>query len=197
MSRESFSHARQARPATPGRPGASARWDATDMAADPAIDGDADRDTDTDTGLVLIGSVRALGRLSLATLTESLGLAQVTLVQYRVLVVLAECGRMTLSEVASDLGVSSPRAQRVCRVLEARGLIGIRRPPGHEWQVALSGRGEALVTRVEAERWAAIRDVASRLSPNECEEVVRSLSLFGAAAQEVPDEHWPERHDTA
>ena len=117
---------------------------------------------------------------------------QVTLAQYRVLVVLASRGPKRLADLAEALGVNPSTATRVCDRLVTKGLI--RRPRAHqdrrEIRVALTPIGREVVDEVTARRRREIRRLVSAIPGPARSEVVSGLRAFADAAGEVPDPDW-------
>jgi DNA-binding MarR family transcriptional regulator len=82
-----------------------------------------------------------------------------TLLQWRVLVVAAEPAGIRIGELAAHLGVSVPSASRLVRRVEARELVTATRDAGDRrvTTVAVSTRGRRLVDAVVRARRTLIR----------------------------------------
>jgi DNA-binding MarR family transcriptional regulator len=109
---------------------------------------------DLDEGLVaaLLAASRVLVAMSASSLDEST--ADVTLNQYRALVVLAGMSPIRMVDLSREMGLSPSSATRLVERLERKGLV--RRAMNQESRrsidLHLEPAGEALVTRVMAER---------------------------------------------
>ena len=97
------------------------------------------------------------------------GTLDVTLAQYRVLVVLTFRGGSTPTALAADLGVSRPAITRTLRNLEARQLVNRRRDPrdGRQAWIEVAQPGTAIVDAVLRHRARSLRTVARTLSSPE------------------------------
>lgn len=116
----------------------------------------------------------------------------VTLAQYRVLVLLDGRETQTMGELAERLGVTPSTVTRVCDVLVDKKLIR-RRPVAdnrRSVRAELTARGRALVTQVMDRRRRLIDDALSRMTPEAQRRLGRSLAEFAAAAGEVSDYAW-------
>lgn len=124
---------------------------------------------------------------SLADLPE-----EVTLTQYRTLVVLASRGPQSLAGLAAAVGVTSATTTRMCDRLVRKGLIRRRAEPGDRRQlrVGLTRSGRDLVDSVTERRRAEIAAIVAQVPPRERAVLVRALDRFAAAAGEVPEQDW-------
>lgn len=116
---------------------------------------------------------------------------EITLPQYRALVVLATSDR-NLGELAEALDVHPSSATRLCTRLEAKGLIS-RRPATRsrrELLVSLTGEGRTLVDTVTRRRRREIARVMARIPEREQRVVVHALGIFAEAASEMPEPSW-------
>jgi len=136
-------------------------------------------------------AVLTASRALLAVVARSLGPAmeQVTLPQFRVLVVLSSAGRPVRSgELAAALGVHPSTFSRTADRLVAGGWVRRAANPGsrRETFIELTSQGSALVDRVTRRRHAEISDIMSRLSSQERAEVRAGMQAFARAAGEPP-----------
>jgi len=124
---------------------------------------------------------------SLAGLEE-----EVTLSQYRALVLLCSRGPQGVAQLADLLGVSPSTATRMVDRLVTKGLARRHRASRDRRcvTVRVSGVGEALVREVTARRRAEIARIVGSMAPGSHESLVRALSEFARAAGEVPDQSW-------
>jgi DNA-binding MarR family transcriptional regulator len=113
-------------------------------------------------------------------------LEQVTLPQFRVLVVLAAEGPVRSGVLAERLGIHQSTFTRTADRLVAQGLI--RREPNAESRreviVDLTEAGQSLVLDVTKARYAEIERILSSASPKERETIRAGFEAFAAAAGE-------------
>jgi DNA-binding MarR family transcriptional regulator len=138
----------------------------------------------------VLGASRALVAVaarSLANVAED-----VTLAQYRFLVVLASRGPQRLADLATTLGVDRSTATRMCDRLVRKHLVSRRR--GQEdrraVRVSLTGTGAELVAEVSRRRRVEIAAILDRMPAAHRNPVVRALRAFADAAGEVPEQDW-------
>ena len=117
---------------------------------------------------------------------------EVTLPQFRVLVLVASRGEQTVGQVALELGVNSSNATRVCDRLEQLGLVRRRRSSTDRRvvKVGLTDAGQDLVDAVTQIRRAEIVAVLSRMPDLDAARATRVLEGFATAAQEPEDRYW-------
>jgi DNA-binding MarR family transcriptional regulator len=143
---------------------------------------------------VLVDAVLSASRVLVAVAARSLGDAaeEVTLTQYRTLVVLASRGPQTLAELAEAVDVTSPTATRMCDRLIKKGLILRRHDRGDRRLVrlTLAKRGHELVDAVTKRRRAEIGHLLDSIPIDQREGLVDSLQRLTAAAGEVPEQDW-------
>src|SRR5689334_19069667 len=88
---------------------------------------------------------RALFGVSIRSITAVS--PEITLLQYRTLVVMASRGPQRLSELRTELGTQAPAVTRLCNRLAERGLAE-RRPVGagsRELEVSITPKGADLI----------------------------------------------------
>lgn len=129
----------------------------------------------------------AVAARSLADLGEDVSLAQ-----YRALVVLASRGPQRVSDLAEGTGVGTSTATRMCDRLVRKQLVRRHRLSADRRavQVALTQSGRELVAEVTRRRRAEITSVVCQLSWQAQLQVVEALRAFAAAAGEVPEQDW-------
>ena len=129
----------------------------------------------------------AVAARSLADLDE-----EVTLTQFRSLVVLASRGPQTMAALAEALGVTPPTASRLCDRLVRKGLIRRRadRADRRQVRVALTEPGRRLVDVVTERRRQELARLLSSVPPDARRSVVDGLQLLTVAAGEVPEKDW-------
>lgn len=138
----------------------------------------------------VVGASRAL----VAIAARSLGAAgeDVTLPQYRALVVLASRGPQRLIDLAAVLAVNASTATRMCDRLVRKGLIRRQRTAAdrRSVRVSISTEGRRLVAAVTARRRQEIEAIVQRMSAQERTQLVATLTMFAQAAGEVPEQDW-------
>jgi DNA-binding MarR family transcriptional regulator len=129
----------------------------------------------------LLQSSRALVGVAARSLAD---LDDVTLPQWRSLVLISSRERTTVSDLAADLGVHPTTATRLCDRLVRKRLI--RRTEAQEDRrqtvLQLTAAGGRLVDRVTAARRADIAAIAARMAPGELHHAVDALHAFATAA---------------
>jgi DNA-binding MarR family transcriptional regulator len=133
---------------------------------------------------------RALVAMSARSLAAVEG--EVTLPQYRTLVVLQSRGPQTLHELAAELRVVPSTATRMCDRLVAKGLVDRAVPEDDRRLVHLSAttEGSDLVARVTAVRRAEMAAAVQAMPAEQRRALVPALEAFAEAAGEVPDRAW-------
>jgi DNA-binding MarR family transcriptional regulator len=142
----------------------------------------------------LVDALLATSRAVVAMAARSLahGTGDVTLVQYRVLVELAERGPQRVADLAGALGVEPSTVTRMCDRLERKDLILRERSARDRRSVWISLRpqGRALVDHVTRRRRLELARIVACL-PNEGRRpVLAALRAFTQAAGEAPEQHW-------
>jgi DNA-binding MarR family transcriptional regulator len=143
----------------------------------------------------VVDAVLTASRVLVAVAAESLAAAErqdVSLPQYRVLVLVAARGPQRVADLAEALGVNPSTATRVCDRLHGKGLIHRRRPPGQrrEVRISLSDAGARLVDEVTRRRRDGIARLLAAVPGEERAAVVHGLRTLAEAAAEVPDPDW-------
>lgn len=117
---------------------------------------------------------------------------EVTLAQYRTLVVLASYGPQSLAGLAESVGVTPATATRMCDRLVKKKLIVRRteREDRRQLRVGLTKKGQELVQSVSERRRREIKRIMSAIPLKEQASLVQALSRFTAATGEVPDQDW-------
>jgi DNA-binding MarR family transcriptional regulator len=149
----------------------------------------SDQETDS-----VIDSVLSASRVLVAVAARSLSdiAEEVTLTQYRTLVVLASRGPQNMAGLAEAVGVTPATATRMCDRLVRKKLIVRRTERGDRRHVrlALSKGGLDLVTKVTERRRREIEKIIGSISHDERGVLVQALGRFAAAAGEVPEQDW-------
>jgi DNA-binding MarR family transcriptional regulator len=117
-----------------------------------------------------------------------------TLVQYRALVLLATRGEQKPSDLAHALGVRPSTGTRLCDRLVAKGFIDrtTSRESRRQITLTVTPAGRALVRAVTARRRREIIRIVEQLSSAERKRLHAALGTFAAAAGEIalPDDAW-------
>lgn len=151
-------------------------------------------DVETVADALLVAS-RALVGVAARSLPDG---EQVTLQQYRAMVILSRDERTTATHLATTLGIHQSSATRLCDRLVRKRLV--RRVPGvadrREVGVSLTATGRRLVDRVTNRRRRELSAIAARMSAEARRESVAGLVAFAEAAGEpapaIDFFGWPE-----
>lgn len=142
----------------------------------------------------LVDAVMTASRALLGVAARSLAAVDedVTLPQYRALVVLAQRGTRRPADLAAALTVTPSTATRMCDRLVAKGLIVRDRSDDdrREVTVSLSTSGRDLVREVTVRRRGELRTLLSAMPQARRRDVVESLTSFAEAAGELPEPEW-------
>ena len=143
---------------------------------------------------LIVDAVLSASRVLVAVAARSLGdvAEEVTLTQYRTLVVLASRGPQSLAELAEAVDVTPPTATRMCDRLVKKGLILRRHDRGDRRliRLTLATKGQALVDAVTARRRTEIAHLLEAIPSEQQAGLVDSLQRLTAAAGEVPEQDW-------
>jgi len=142
----------------------------------------------------VIDAVLSASRVLVAVAARSLAdvAEEVTLTQYRTLIVLASRGPQNLAGLAEAVDVTPATATRMCDRLVKKELIKRSAEPDDRRHVrlALTKKGLALVTKVTKRRRREIENIVEAIAPGEQAILVQALSRFAHAAGEVPEQDW-------
>lgn len=129
----------------------------------------------------------AVAARSLAEVAE-----EVTLTQYRSLVVLRSRGPQSVAALAETVGVTPPTASRLCDRLVRKGLVRRRedRRDRRAVRLALTETGRKLVDEVTERRRKEIARLLQAVPPDAQKLMAASLQQLAAAAGEVPEQDW-------
>jgi DNA-binding MarR family transcriptional regulator len=147
----------------------------------------------------MVDAVLTASRVLVAIAARSLADAgeEVTLTQYRSLVVLASRGPQSVAALAEALAVTPPTASRLCERLVRKGLVRRRtdRHDRRQVRVALTESGSALIDTVTARRRDEIANLLASIPPEDQAFVVAALRRLAASAGEVPEQDWSSGWD--
>jgi len=143
---------------------------------------------------LFLAASRALVGVSARSLAD---VDEVTLPQFRALIVIAGKGNATVSELAERLDIHASTATRLCDRLVRKGLIRRveRNADRRETEIVLVSKGRRLVERVTMRRRRALAAIAGRMSREQLQQAIAGLSAFAEAAGETPDATmfgWPD-----
>lgn len=138
----------------------------------------------------VIGASRAL--VAVAARSVASAGEDVTLAQYRALVVLASRGPQRVADLAAALAVNPSTATRMCDRLVRKQLVRRQRSSSdrRSVRVALSGNGRALVGEVTRRRRLEVAAILRKLPTDAGLLVVDALRAFTEAAGEAPEQSW-------
>lgn len=132
-------------------------------------------------------SLVAIAARSLADVQED-----VTLPQYRAIVVLCARGPISMGELAEALDCSASTATRLCDRLVAKELVerSPREENRREVEVRVAKAGTALLQAVTRRRRAEIQRIVKAIPVLQQAALVEALGAFADAAGEAPDQAW-------
>jgi DNA-binding MarR family transcriptional regulator len=156
--------------------------------ADPQRDGSEPEITD---------ALLALSRVFVGIAARSIGGLDedVTLPQFRTLVVLASRGPQRAVDLADELEVTPSTATRMCDRLIRKGLAARheRAEDRRAAWVAVTAAGRDLVGEVMRRRREEIAGLVSKISPTHPPAFVSALNALVEAAGELPEAQWWQR----
>ncbi|WP_033346031.1 MarR family winged helix-turn-helix transcriptional regulator [Catenuloplanes japonicus] len=143
----------------------------------------------------------ALSRVFVGTAARSLARLdeEVTLPQFRTLVLLVSRGPQRIVDLAVELDVSSSTATRMCDRLVRKGLVArhVRADDRRAAWVALTPQGRDLVGEAMAVRRAAIADLVADLAITRPLGFAALVNALVEAAGEVPPAEWRRRWEAS
>ena len=155
------------------------------MATEHATAANDSLDVITDSLLTASRLLVAISAHSIARVDEN-----ITIPQFRTLVILSNRGPINLATLATLLGVQPSATGRMVDRLVSAGLIDRLPHPTsrRELLAALTKRGRDVVRQVTTHRRAEIARIVEKMPPAERHGLVRALTAFTAAGGE-PDAH--------
>jgi DNA-binding MarR family transcriptional regulator len=142
----------------------------------------------------VLDAVLTASRVLVAMAARSLADAgeEVTLTQYRSLVVLASRGPQGVASLADALSVTAPTASRLVERLVRKGLVRRRadRQDRRQVRIGLTEAGRDLVRLVTERRREEIAVLLASIPPDVLEPMATGLRHLAAAAGEVPEQEW-------
>lgn len=136
----------------------------------------------------------ALSRAVVALTATSLSEAgvEVTLTQYRALVVLASRGPQRSADLAAELGVQPSTVTRLCDRLASRGLVA-RQPSEIDRRVVYIGltvAGKDLVGEVMARRRECLARLVVQQPDRDAQTFAQAAENLAVLAGELPESQW-------
>jgi DNA-binding MarR family transcriptional regulator len=118
--------------------------------------------------------------------------ADVTLPQFRTLVVLASRGPQRSVDISNELGVAASTGQRMCDRLVRKGLVRRARSTSDRRvvELRLSATGRDLVEKGINRRRAELSRIVAATPDLWQPRVTEALTAFAAATGEVPEQEW-------
>jgi DNA-binding MarR family transcriptional regulator len=142
----------------------------------------------------VVGALLALSRAFVGLAARSLsGIAEdVTLPQFRTLVVLVSRGPQRVGDLAQELTVTSSTAVRMCNRLVGKGLVAReeRADDRRAAWITLTPGGRELVGEVMRRRRESLAEVIAELSLTRPLAFASVLNALVEAVGEVPDAQW-------
>jgi DNA-binding MarR family transcriptional regulator len=142
----------------------------------------------------VVDAVLTASRVLVAIAARSLAEVgdEVTLTQYRSLVVLASRGPQSVAALAEELGVTPSTVSRLCDRLVRKGLVRRRedRRDRRAVRLALTPVGRALVDAVTERRRTEIAGLLDGIPEESRRSMVQALRALANAAGEVPEQEW-------
>ena len=134
---------------------------------------------------VVLAASRALVALSAQSIASVE--ANVDVLQFRVLVVVASRGSTSLSQLADGARISLTRASRLCERMVNDGLLARTEDPSDRRHLilTLTGEGRQIVRLATRRRGQAIGAILQRIPSSERAAVAAGFAAFAAAAGET------------
>lgn len=164
--------------------------DARDGARPPHVPGEDERIDNVD---LVTEAVLTASRLLVAVSARSLNDVEdnLTLPQFRALVVLASRGPLRLTHLADHLAVNPSTALRMAERLAAAGVIDRSPNPENRREsiLALTDAGRRVVDQVTSRRREEIAAIVGRMPATHRDRLIEALRAFNAAGGEPPAGH--------
>lgn len=138
----------------------------------------------------LLAASRALVAVAARSLADQ-GV-EVTLPQFRALVVLASRGPQRVVDVSGELGIDPSTGTRLCDRLVRKGLVRRQRSTTDRRvvRVTLTSDGRSLVDRVTASRRRELSRIVTSMPSRWPTGVVEALLEFATVTGETPEDQW-------
>lgn len=134
----------------------------------------------------LVDELLVASRALVGAAARSLADLDITLPQYRAVVIVAQRPGLGVSDLAAALEVHPTTATRMCDRLVAKGRLRRRASPDDRraTELHLTPSGQELLDRVADRRRRAITAIVARMDPDAAADAVRALAAFSEAAGE-------------
>jgi DNA-binding MarR family transcriptional regulator len=118
--------------------------------------------------------------------------ADVTLPQFRALMVLAMRGPQRPADISAELGVAPSTGSRMCERLVRKGLVRRTRVSSDRRVVRLrlTPAGRDLVTQLVQRRRTELAEIVAKTAEHWSTSVTAALHAFAEAAGELPEQDW-------
>jgi DNA-binding MarR family transcriptional regulator len=118
--------------------------------------------------------------------------SDITLGQYRALVLLCQQGQLNMSALADALAVKPSTATGLCDRMVQKGLITRTTSSESRREVTLqpTAIGRDIIKSVTARRRRELARIIGNLDAKQQRDVARAFEAFADAAGELPDEAW-------
>jgi DNA-binding MarR family transcriptional regulator len=150
--------------------------------------------SDVSTSDSILDAVVTASRVLVAMAARSLADVgeEVTLTQYRSLVVLASRGPQGVASLAEAVAVTPPTASRLVDRLVRKGLVRRRtdRHDRRQVRLGLTEAGRRLVDVVTERRRVEIAQLLTSIDPEVQRSMAAGLQQLAQAAGEVPEQEW-------
>ena len=144
----------------------------------------------------LVDAVLTASRVMVAIDARSLGSSgeDVTLPQFRALVLMGAQGPLRPADLAEALSVDPSTVTRLCDRLETKKLISRRRirEDRREVWIRLSSAGQQFLDAVTDNRRTEIARIIALLPLSTHSKLFDAFTLFGVAAGETPERNWTQ-----
>lgn len=148
----------------------------------------------------VVGALLAVSRVFVGVAARSLAeLDDITLAQFRTLVVLVSRGPQRIVDLAQELAVTSSTATRMCNRLVRKGLVArvSRESDRRAAWITLTGPGRELVGEVMRRRRERMAALVADLSLTRPLAFAATLNALAEAAGEISDAEWQRRWEDA
>ncbi len=117
---------------------------------------------------------------------------EVSIPQYRALVLLGARGPQRPVDLAEALGIDPSTATRLCDRLVRKRLISRRRQMSdrREVRLELAASGRHLLAEVTARRRREIEAILGKVPAADRAGLLHAFKVFSSAADEVPEDQW-------
>jgi DNA-binding MarR family transcriptional regulator len=152
------------------------------------------RQTNRSTSTEAVDRVLSASRALVGVVARSLGDmdADITIGQYRALVLLCQQGQLNMSALADALAVRPSTATGLCDRMVQKGLISRTTSSESRREVTLqpTALGRDIIKSVTTRRRRELARIIGNLDARQRRDVARAFEAFATAASELPDDAW-------